>query len=306
MDASDIVMLAAFIFAVIIVIITIKKSYFTVKTNHSAVVMRFGKFIRVAQPGLNFRIPYADDFVDVSLATYQLDAKIETKTKDNVFVELPVSVQFRIIDKPDCIRDAYFKPTNIKAQIESYLYNILLAHIPETTLDDVFLNQPAISRRATTELSEEMLAFGYEIVKVLITDIIPPEGVKDSMNRINSETRNAVANKAQGDADYILVTRQAEAQAEVMRQNGLGIAAERNAIADGLAAAIEKVAEGAEIDHKSALFSLLFTNYTAMMKEVGSSKNSTMVFMPSGPESVLNFEAMMQTALLSSVAKKLE
>lgn len=185
----------------IFIISTILGSFFSVRTQTAAGVERFGKFQRVAEPGLNFKLPFVEAKNEVSLVTFQLEGSIETKTKDNVFVQLPVKVQYRIIDTPQSIKDAYYKLANPKSQIESYLYNILLGHILETTLDDVFLNQPAIAQRATVELSAEMKDFGYEIVKVLITDIIPNEGVKTAMNRINEQTQLAVTNQAQGDAN---------------------------------------------------------------------------------------------------------
>ena len=226
-------MYAVFAVIAMFIIATVLGSFFSVRTQRAAVIERFGKFNRVAEPGLNFKLPFVEVKNEVSLVTFQLEGSIETKTKDNVFVQLPVKVQYRIIDTPQSIKDAYYKLANPKSQIESYLYNILLGHIPETTLDDVFLNQPAIAQRATVELSAEMKDFGYEIVKVLITDIIPNEGVKTAMNRINEQTRLAVANQAQGDAEYILKVRQAQADAEVKRLEGVGVAQERSAIAQG-------------------------------------------------------------------------
>lgn len=288
----------------IFAIATVFSAAFTVRTQSAAIVEKFGKFSRVATPGLNFKLPFVETSRSVSLETFQLDGKIETKTKDNVFVDLPVAVQYRVIDSPEGIRNAYYKLSNPKAQIESYLYNILLGHIPETTLDEIFLTQPAIAARATMELSGEMKDFGYEIVKVLITDIIPDEGVKSAMNRINEETRNADANKAQGDAEYILKVRQAEADAEVKRLEGVGVAKEREAIADGWAESIKKVKADTALDDTAATFLLLFTNWTDMMREVGGSKNSTMVFMPSGPEGLQNFQQIMTNAMLGQLQKK--
>ena len=288
----------------ILIISTILGSFFSVRTQTAAVIERFGKFSRVAEPGLNFKLPFVEAKHEVSLVTFQLEGSIETKTKDNVFVQLPVKVQYRIIDTPQSIKDAYYKLANPKSQIESYLYNILLGHIPETSLDDVFSNQPAIAQRATTELSAEMKDFGYEIVKVLITDIIPNEGVKTAMNRINEQTRLAVANQAQGDAEYILKVRQAEADAEVKRLEGVGVAQERSAIAQGWEEAITKVKQGTDLDDVGASFLLLFTNWTDMLRVVGGSTNSTMVFMPAGPEGLENFQATMTNALLAGHAIK--
>ncbi len=304
MDTHTGSLAVAFVVFVIIALLVIKSLAFTVRTQTAVIVEKFGKFNRVADAGLNFKLPIIETTRTISLVTYQLEGSIETKTQDNVFVQLPVKVQYRVIDTPDSIRNAYYKLATPQSQIESYLYNILLGHIPDTTLDQIFLTQPAIAQRATAELSTEMKDFGYEIVKVLITDIIPDVGVKTAMNRINAETRNAAANKAQGDAEYILKVRQAEADAEVKRLEGVGVAQEREAIAAGWTESIKKVQQDTQMTDSEAAFLLLFTNWTDMLREVGGSTNSTMVFMPSGPEGMQTFQQTMTNALLASVAKK--
>jgi len=274
-------------------------SFFTVRSQTVVLIERFGKFSRVANAGLNFKLPIMETARTLSLATFQLDGKIETKTKDNVFVALPVSIQYRVIDHPEAIRSAFYKLVNPKQQIESYLYNILLSHIPETDLDDVFTSQPAIAKRATDELSSEMKDFGYEIVKVLITDVVVDDSVAKAMNRINAEQRNKVANQAQGEAEYVLKVKQAEADAEVRRLQGVGIAQERQAIADGWSKAITDLGQGGHMTDKEAAFLLMFTNYTDMMSRVGESKNTTMVFMPSGPQSITDFQQALTNAQLA-------
>jgi regulator of protease activity HflC (stomatin/prohibitin superfamily) len=287
-------------FLIAFVLALLSGSFFTVKTQTVAIIERFGKFTRVAKPGLNFKVPIIEAARMVNLATLQLTGTIETKTKDNVFVTLPVTVQYAVGQSDDDIRNAYYKLTQPQTQIESYLYNILLGHIPDMELDQLFVSQGAVSKRATDELSIEMQPFGYQIVKVLITDIEPDKGVVAAMNRINEETRNAVANKAQGDAEYILKVRRAEADAEVKRLSGVGVANERTAIAEGWELAINKVKAGTDLKDDAATFLLLFTNWTDMLRIVGSSTNSTMVFMPAGPEGLQTFQATMTNALLNA------
>ena len=287
------------------IFLLIASSFFSVRTQTAAVIERFGKFVRVAGPGLNFKLPFVDSRHTVDLSTLQLIGSIDTKTKDNVFVTLPVNVQYRILNNTQSISDAYYKLSSPKSQIESYLYNIILGHIPDTNLDDLFLTQPAISMRATSELSTQMQEFGYEIVKVLITDIVPDSGVKAAMNSINEQTRKALAFKAQGDAEYILKVRRAEADAEVKRLEGVGVAKEREAIADGWKEAINAVKASTTLSDEAASFLLLFTNWTDMMRVVGSSTNSTVVFMPSGPEGLQNFQQTMTNVLLTESKPKL-
>jgi regulator of protease activity HflC (stomatin/prohibitin superfamily) len=284
---------------VVVVLSVLFGSFFSVKTQTAVLVERFGKFHRVARAGLNFKLPFVETKHLVGLATYELDGKIDTKTKDNVFVSLPVSVQWHVGEKDEAIQAYYYKLTNTK-QISSFLYNILLGHIPGLDLDELFVSQQAVSDKVSMELEAQMVSFGIEILKVMITDIVPDEGVVKAMNSINEQTRLAVANKAQGDAEYILKVRQAEADAEVKRLEGVGVANERKAIAEGWEESIKKIKEGTDLSDVAATFLLLFTNWTDMLREVGSSKNSTMVFMPSGPDGLQNFQSTMTNALLAA------
>ena len=67
--------------------------YFTVQQQSRAIVERFGKYVRTAKPGLNFKIPYIEGIVQrVSLRVQQLLVEVDTKTLDNVFVKISVAV----------------------------------------------------------------------------------------------------------------------------------------------------------------------------------------------------------------------
>jgi regulator of protease activity HflC (stomatin/prohibitin superfamily) len=296
---GDIISWAAIAIAGVFAVITFFGCFFSVGQAEAAVVETFGKFTRVARSGLNFKAPWITSAHTVDLMTNQLDGKIETKTKDNVFVTLPVTIQYCVIATDEGIRNSYYKLSDPEQQIESYLYNILLGHIPEMDLDEIFVSQPSIALRATKELQAEMTEFGYQIVKVLITDITPDHSVKAAMNQINEQTRLKVANEARGEAEKILVVKQAEADAEAKRLNGQGIAWEREEIAKGWQKSIETVKQGTDLDDKAATFLLLFTNWTDMLKDVGESDNSTMIFIPSGPEGLVNFQQTMTNALLA-------
>lgn len=300
----DIVFVVVAAFVGVLALIAFFSSFFVVRTQRAAIVETYGKFNRVARPGLNFKFPFIETVQEISLETLSITGKIETKTKDNVFVELPVSVQYQVSDNAEDIKNAFYKLSNPKVQLQSYLYNILLGHIPEATLDELFLTQPTIAARATTELSAEMKQFGYEIVKVLITDIVPDKGVVKAMNSINEQTRKAEANKAQGDAEYILKVRQAEADAEVKRLQGVGIAMEREALAEGWTKSIKSLQESSGMSDEAASTLLLFTNYTDMLAKVGTTDNSTFVFVPAGPGAVNDFQETLSNVLLAKKGKK--
>ena len=188
-------------------------SFFTVKTAEVAVITRFGRFLRVADPGLNWKVPFIDSVAGrVSLRVNQNSLTMETKTKDNVFVTIPISVQNRV--RPEKVYDAFYKLSNPAAQIQSYVEQVILGHVPGMTLDEVFASQSGIAAAVKQELDADMATFGFEIVNVLVTDIVPDSKVKSAMNDINAAQREQVAANARGEAEKILVVKKAEAEAE--------------------------------------------------------------------------------------------
>src|SRR5271167_558643 len=244
-------------------------SFFTVNTAEVAVITRFGKFLRVAQPGLNWKWPFIDAVAGrISLRVNQITLTMETKTRDNVFVTIPISVQNRV--RPEKAYDAFYKLSNPAAQIQSYVEQVILGHVPGMTLDEVFASQSGIAAAVKQELDADMAGFGFEIVNVLVTDIVPDAKVKSAMNDINAAQREQVAANARGEAEKILVVKRAEAEAESKALQGQGIANQRKAIIEGLQGSIEhfqKVVEGASTSEVMQL--VLVTQYFDTIKSIG-------------------------------------
>src|ERR1700760_4273660 len=231
-----------FVFFAIFALVTILKTLFTVRTASAGVVERFGKFNRIVRPGLHLLIPYAERVYFVDLQVKQAQFSVETKTRDNVFVQIPVSVQYQILD--DKIFDAFYKLSAPQKQIESFVFNSILGHVPKLSLDETFEQQSGISVAVKVELDQIMNSFGFIILTALVTDIIPDPKVKAAMNDINAAQRAQVAAQARGEAEKILKVKQAEAEAESKALQGNGIAAERQAIIDGLRSSIEHFQKG--------------------------------------------------------------
>jgi regulator of protease activity HflC (stomatin/prohibitin superfamily) len=276
---------------ILFALITLASSAFTVGSGNAAVIQRFGKFNRTGSAGLNLKLPYVESKFEISLLVQQLDLKMETKTKDNVFVSIPVSVQFSII--PSKVYEAVYTMANPRAQMEAIVNNILLGHIPSMDFDEVYSSQPNIALWVKVELDKEMGPVGYLINRVLVTDIVPSPAVRQAMDNINIANRNQVSAKAQGEADRIKVVAAANAQAEAKQLQGQGIANERIAIAKGFKEAIEMIKESADVPGEEAYSMLLFTNWTDMLSAVGTSPNSTVVFIPSGPGGLSDFQQQM-------------
>jgi len=267
----------------LIALYLIFSSFFTVNTAQVAVITRFGKFLRVAEPGLNWKRPFFDSVAGiVSLRVIQITLTMETKTKDNVFVTIPISVQNRV--RPEKVYDAYYKLADPSAQIKSYVEQVILGHVPGMTLDEVFASQSSIAAAVKQELDADMAGFGYEIVNVLVTDIVPDAKVKSAMNDINAAQREQVAANARGEAEKILVVKKAEAEAESKALQGQGIANHRKAIIEGLQVSIEqfqKVVDGASA--KEVMQLVMVTQYFDTLKSIGESDRTNTLFLAHSP-----------------------
>ncbi|MGD0832503.1 MAG: SPFH domain-containing protein [Terracidiphilus sp.] len=283
---------------VLIVLIVLLSSFFTVNTAEVAVITRFGKFLRVADPGLNWKRPFFDSVAGlVSLRVNQISLTMETKTKDNVFVTIPISVQNRV--RPEKVYDAYYKLADPTAQIKSYVEQVILGHVPGMTLDEVFASQSSIAAAVKQELDADMATFGFEIVNVLVTDIVPDQKVKSAMNDINAAQREQVAANARGEAEKILVVKKAEAEAESKALQGQGIANQRKAIIEGLQVSIEqfqKVVDGAS--SRDVMQLVMVTQYFDTLKSIGESDKTNTLFLSHSPGSVKEVSDQIMESML--------
>jgi len=287
-------------FLAIVVLVLVLKTLYTVRTYTAGVVERFGKFDRIVQPGLRVLLPFAESVYFVDLQVKQAQFQVETKTKDNVFVQIPVSVQYQILS--DKIYDAFYKLSSPQKQIESFVFNSILGHVPKLSLDETFEQQSGISVAVKTELDTIMSGFGYNILTALVTDIIPDSKVKDAMNDINAAQRAQVAAQARGEADKILKVKQAEAEAESKALQGKGIAAERQAIIDGLRSSIENFRESVPGTTPSDVMALvLLTQYFDTLKDIGTKSGNNTVFMPNNPGAANDYMTQIMAGLKGSM-----
>lgn len=294
----DVLLYILLAIAAIFVLSLVLGSFFTVNTAQVAVIARFGKFLRVADPGLNWKVPFIDAVAGiVSLRVNQITLTMETKTRDNVFVTIPISVQNRV--RPERVYDAYYKLSDPMAQIKSYVEQVILGHVPGMTLDEVFASQSSIAAAVKQELDADMATFGYEIVNVLVTDIVPDAKVKSAMNDINAAQREQVAANARGEAEKILVVKKAEAEAESKALQGQGIANQRKAIIEGLQASVEqfqKAVEGATAHEVMQL--VLVTQYFDTLKSIGESDKTNTLFLAHSPSAVKQVSDQILEAML--------
>ena len=256
--------------------------FFIVKQQSAAIVERFGRFIGVRHSGLQLKIPIVDRIAGrVSLRVQQLDVVVETKTKDDVFVKIKVSVQYKVIK--DKVFDAFYKLDFPQDQITSYVFDVVRAEVPKMILDDVFEKKDDVAIAVKAELNDAMVNYGFDIIKTLVTDIDPDAQVKDSMNRINASEREKVAAQFEGDAQRILIVERAKAEAESKRLQGQGIADQRREIARGLEDSV-KVLNGVNINSQEASALIVVTQHYDTLQSVGSASNSNLILMPNSPQ----------------------
>ena len=271
-----------YIFIILFIVLILFGTIFIVKQQSAAVVERFGKFVSIRHSGLQIKIPIVDRVAGrLSLRIQQLDVVVETKTKDDVFVKVKVSVQYKVIK--DKVYDAFYKLDFPQDQITSYVFDVVRAEVPKMILDDVFEKKDDIAIAVKGELNEAMKNYGFDIIKTLVTDIDPDAQVKESMNRINASEREKVAAQFEGDAQRILIVERAKAEAESKRLQGQGIADQRREIARGLEDSV-KVLNNVDINSQEASALIVVTQHYDTLQSVGSASNSNLILMPNSPQ----------------------
>jgi len=277
-----------------IIVLSFFGLFFVVKQQSAALIERFGKFQSVRHAGLQLKIPFVDRVSGkVSLKVQQLDVLVETKTKDDVFVRLKVSVQYQI--NKDSVYDAFYRLENPHDQITSYVFDTIRAEVPKMKLDDVFERKDDVAIAIKRELSQAMQEYGYMIIKALVTDIDPAQEVKVAMNRINASEREKVAAQYEGDAERIKIVEKARAEAESKRLQGQGIADQRREIARGLEDSVE-VLNKAGINAQEASALIVITQHYDTLQNMGENANSNLIMLPNAPSTASD----MMTQLIAS------
>ncbi len=263
-------------------VILLISAFFIVKQQTAAVIERFGKFHSIRQSGLHLKIPLVDRIAGkLSLKIQQLDVIVETKTLDDVFVRLKVSVQYKVIK--DKVYDAFYKLDYPHDQITSYVFDVVRAEVPKMKLDDVFVKKDDIAIAVKSELNDAMMEYGYDIIKTLVTDIDPDAQVKAAMNRINASEREKIAAQYEGDAQRILIVEKAKAEAESKRLQGQGIADQRREIARGLEESVE-VLNKVGINSQEASALIVVTQHYDTLQSIGEETNSNLILLPNSPQ----------------------
>ncbi len=267
---------------IVLSLIILFSGIFTVKQQSSAVLERFGKFLGIRNSGLHFKVPIIDQIAGrINLKVQQLDVLVETKTKDDVFVKLKISVQFQVIKAN--VYDAFYKLESPHDQITSYVFDVVRAEVPKMKLDDVFERKDDIAIAVKRELNQAMSDYGYDIIKTLVTDIDPDAQVKSAMNRINAAEREKVAAEYVAEAERIKIVAKARAEAESKRLQGQGIADQRREIARGLEESVD-VLNKVGINSQEASALIVVTQHYDTLQAIGEETNTNLILLPNSPQ----------------------
>mmetsp|Transcript_10824 Transcript_10824/g.25828 ORF Transcript_10824/g.25828 Transcript_10824/m.25828 type:complete len:288 (-) Transcript_10824:163-1026(-) len=241
-----------------------------IRTQTVGVIEDLGQFKRLLDPGFHcIAFPMQSVVGRMSLRIQQLDVVCETKTKDNVFVQVGVAVQYRVLI--GSAYDAYYRLTDPRNQIQSYVFDVVRSTVPRMDLDEAFVNKDQVSQEVYNSLKDDMSSYGYEILNTLVTDLSPDNRVKASMNEINASRRLKEAASHKAEADKVKQVKAAEAEAEARYLSGLGVARQRKAIVAGLQESVDSFAgsvEGAR--PRDVMDILLLSQYFDTLSTVGA------------------------------------
>ena len=281
------------------IVLTIFDGYYIVRTREAAIVERLGKFVTVAHAGLHFKLPWVDRVRDkISLQVRQLDVMVETKTKDNVFVQIPVAVQYEVVQGRE--REAYYMLSNHEQQIVAYVQDNVRSSVANMDLDDSFSSKDTIAQNVAMSLRDNMAAYGWHFVNTLVTDIRPDTRVRESMNSINAAQREREAAIAQAEAEKIRVVKEAEGAAEAKKLQGRGVAEQRKEIVEGIAQQYEMLRAAGVQENPETL--MLVSQYLDAMVDVADRSHTNVLYMPSNPGGMQDLFGGMRDVLLSTQA----
>ncbi len=166
------------------------------------------------------------------------------------------------------------------------------------TMKDMFLSKSKLSDDLVVKLNKEMNQFGYCIHRALITDIDPPQNVKETMNLVLSSQNKRDAAIMEADGKKSAAILEAEGLAKVRELEGIGLANQRKALADGLKDSISDFGgDPGKLDARELTTTIITMQYIEMLNHAAISGKNTFIL----PTTVNTIEDQIRTGLLSSI-----
>lgn len=226
---------------------------------------QLGQFDSMLEPGLACFVPCCQDVAIVSVRVQQLGVHTQTKTGDNVIVDITSVVLYQIDEAH--VSDAYFKLQNRAQQMSAYVDDEVRSELPTMTLDEAYENKDKLAIAVAGSLQEGMRQYGVIIKKVLITDLQPDRKVMEAMNSINTQKRQRAAAQERAEGEKIMRVKEAEADMESKHLSGKGVANMRKAITDGMTSGINEMTEAVGLAPKDVVHMMLVTQYLDVLKD---------------------------------------
>lgn len=278
-------------------LILLFSSIYTVSQQDYAVLERLGKFLKVSGPGLHFRVPIIDQVKGkITVRVRELNVKVNTKTSDNVFVDLAIAVQYYIRDNEKSIWNAFYKLSQPQSQMESYIFDVVRATVPTMDIDSVFTEKERIAQEIKETLADTMEEYGFSIVKALVNDIQPASNVVEAMNEINAQERLRRAAEHKAEADKVIVVKAAEADSEAKRLSGEGIASQREAIVKGMQESVSSFSQATGLDASVVVAYVGMSQYYDTIGGLADKSQTNTVLIPHGPSAVNDYMEQFLTA----------
>lgn len=275
---------------------------YCIEENNAGIVESLGQYSKNAPAGFICTWPWESIVKVLSLKITETLVVCDTKTKDNVFVKVIVSVLYKVVTEK--VAAAHYKLTDARSQIQSYVFDVIRSSVPRLDLDDAFASKADVADAVRTQLATLMADFGYEIKDVLITDLEPDPMVKRAMNQINAEQRKREAASYNADAAKILSVKAAEADAESKYLSGLGVARQRKAVIDGLKESVTEFTTNVNGTTSTDVMDLLLvTQYFDTLRDVGKgvSGNVNTMFLPHGPQAVSDLRKSLNRSFMANL-----
>jgi regulator of protease activity HflC (stomatin/prohibitin superfamily) len=302
-DSSDMVGTVIILSIIgLFLLIALLSSIYTVKQQTAAIIERFGKYVRTAGPGIHMKWPFGIDSVVAhpTLRIQQLDLEMQSKTKDDVTVTLRLAIQYVVPDISK-IYDSYYKLSDPSRQIEAWVFDVVRSKVPSLLINGVYENKDEIAKDVEDSLKERMHLYGFQIVRVLVNDVVPPDKVLQAMNEVNTQQRLQAAAMAEGEKKKILVVKDAEAQAEYKALQGKGIANQRREIIKGYRDSIADFTAAIKGSSPREIMDMvIITQYFDTLEKLGGDARSKVVFLPSSPSAVGDFMNQLRTTIASA------
>ncbi|MEM6488770.1 MAG: SPFH domain-containing protein [Pseudomonadota bacterium] len=205
-DAGTVAVTALFLFALVLVARAIR----TVPQGEQWTVERFGRFIRVMEPGLRFMFPLIDGIgqkLNMMETVLDIDGQIVI-TRDNAQVQADAVAFYQVVDAP---RAAY-EVRDLELALQNLSQTNIRSVIGAMDLDDVLSNRDLINSKLLTVIDDAATPWGVKVTRVEIKDLNPPEDIVKAM---------ASQMKAEREKRAEVLTAEGEKQAAILKAEGL-------------------------------------------------------------------------------------